>query len=79
MKGEEIGYEEKINVVKVMLLMTLLMVCMCVPVKAATFKQGAYTYSTKSRGDCDKAKTTIYNQKKGGNKKKIATISGTVN
>ena len=65
MKGEEIGYEEKINVVKVMLLMTLLMVCMCVPVKAATFKQGAYTYSTKTRGDWDKAKTTIYKQKKG--------------
>lgn len=71
--------KKKINVVKVMLLMTLLMVCMCVPVKAATFKQGAYTYSTKTRGDWDKAKTTIYKQKKGGKKKKIATILGTVN
>lgn len=70
--------KKRINVTKVMLLMMFLMVCLCVPVKAATFKQGAYTYSTKTRGDWDKAKTSIYKQKKGGKKQKIATISGTV-
>lgn len=41
------------KIAKVMMLLIMLMVCMCVPVKikAATFKQGAYTYSTKTIGD----------------------------
>lgn len=69
------------KIAKVMMLLIMLMVCMCVPVKikAATFKQGAYTYSTKTIGDWDKEKTTIYRQKKGGKKQKLVTISGTVN
>lgn len=56
------------KIAKVMMLLIMLMVCMCVPVKikVATFKQGAYTYSTKTIGDWDKEKTTIYRQKTEG-------------
>ena len=54
------------KIAKIMMLLIMLMVCMCVPVKikAATFKQGAYTYSTRTIGDWDKEKTTITGKRK---------------
>lgn len=70
--------KKKINIMKIMMAIMTLVVCMCVPVNAAKLKSGGYTYSTKTRGDLGKEKTTIYRQKNGGTKKKLITVSGRV-
>ena len=64
--------------IKMVLLICILAVCICVPANAATLKKGIYTYSTKTRGEFGKEKTTIYKQKKGGKKKKLVTVYGTI-